>query len=72
MLHHIYKLIIGGTLFRAPIADDHARRILDLGCGTGLWCIEIADEQPNSMVIGTDLSAIQPEWVDEYHGRFNG
>lgn len=69
MLHHIYKLIIGGTLFRAPVADDHTRRILDLGCGTGLWCIEVADEHPNSMVIGTDLSAIQPEWVKEYHGR---
>lgn len=65
MLHHIYKLIIGGALYRAPFAGDHGGRVLDIGCGTGLYCIEIADEFPNSLVFGTDLSAIQPEWVRE-------
>ncbi|KEF57548.1 uncharacterized protein A1O9_05465 [Exophiala aquamarina CBS 119918] len=63
MRHHIYKLIIGGALFRAPIADNHALRTLDLGCGTGIWRIEIADEQPTALVIGTDLSPIQLERV---------
>ncbi|KAJ5987604.1 Secondary metabolism regulator laeA [Penicillium sp. IBT 35674x] len=35
-------------------------RILDLGCGTGLWCIEVANKYPDSFVVGTDLSPIQP------------
>ncbi|KAJ5936303.1 Secondary metabolism regulator laeA [Penicillium verhagenii] len=35
-------------------------RILDLGCGTGIWCIEVANKYPNSFVVGTDLAPIQP------------
>jgi len=66
MLHHVYKLIIGGALLRAPITPNQAQRILDLGCGTGMWCIERADEQPNATIIGTDLSPIQPEWVEKH------
>ncbi|RMJ29043.1 Methyltransferase [Aspergillus sp. HF37] len=60
--HHIYRLIVGGALTRAPIGPN-PRRVLDLGTGTGIWAIEMADEFPNSTVIGTDLSPIQPRWV---------
>ncbi|KAJ5753243.1 Secondary metabolism regulator laeA [Penicillium odoratum] len=35
-------------------------RILDLGCGTGIWCIEVANKYPDSFVVGTDLAPIQP------------
>ena len=37
--------------------------IVDLGTGTGLWAIQFADEHPESTVIGTDLSPIQPSLV---------
>jgi SAM-dependent methyltransferase len=64
MLHHIYKMIIGGALFRAPLNQTiRPQRVLDMGCGTGLYCIEFADEHPECLVIGTDLSPIQPDWV---------
>lgn len=39
------------------------QRVLDVGCGTGIWSIEFADEHPSAYVIGTDLSPIQPEQV---------
>jgi hypothetical protein len=29
----------------------------------GLWAIDVADEFPETMVIGTDLSPIQPSWI---------
>jgi SAM-dependent methyltransferase len=37
--------------------------VLDVGCGTGIWSIEFADEHPSAHVLGTDLSPIQPEEV---------
>ncbi|RMJ24772.1 Methyltransferase [Aspergillus sp. HF37] len=60
--HHIFRLCVGGALFRAPI-DATEARILDLGTGTGIWAIEMADEYPRANVHGTDLSPIQPGWV---------
>ncbi|APA09101.1 hypothetical protein SS1G_02992 [Sclerotinia sclerotiorum 1980 UF-70] len=60
--HHVFKLILGGKLFCAPI-DPNPQRILDIGTGTGLWAIECADEFVSAEVIGTDLSPIQPSWV---------
>jgi cyclopropane fatty-acyl-phospholipid synthase-like methyltransferase len=34
-----------------------------VGTGTGIWAIDIADELPDAVVVGTDLSPIQPDWV---------
>jgi SAM-dependent methyltransferase len=64
-MHHIFRLVLGGALYRVPIADGRPppERILDVGTGTGIWAIEMADEFPNATVIGTDLSPIQPGWV---------
>jgi ubiquinone/menaquinone biosynthesis C-methylase UbiE len=60
--HHIFRLTLNGNLFRAPIsATPH--RCLDVGTGTGIWAMEFADEFPGAVVIGTDLSPIQPQWV---------
>ena len=60
--HHIFRLILGGRLFRAPI-DANPQRVLDFGTGTGIWALDFADEFPSATVIGTDLSPIQPTWV---------
>ena len=55
-------MILGGKLFRAPIATP-PQRCLDIGTGTGIWAIDFADEFPSCQVLGTDLSPIQPPWV---------
>ncbi|KAF4446728.1 hypothetical protein F53441_9661 [Fusarium austroafricanum] len=60
--HHIYRLVLGGELYLAPIGDK-ANRVLDLGTGTGIWAIDFADEFPAAEVLGTDLSPIQPQWT---------
>jgi len=68
--HHIWRLLIQGALYTAPIkipepgdGDGSEFRILDLGCGTGIWAIDMADEHPRASVFGVDLSPIQPDWV---------
>ncbi|KAJ3458811.1 hypothetical protein MRS44_012920 [Fusarium solani] len=38
-------------------------RALDIGCGTGMWAIDFADEFPSCKVVGTDISPIQPGFV---------
>lgn len=60
--HHIFRLMLGGALFRAPIGPSPGR-VLDFGTGTGIWAIDFADEFPTSTVVGTDLSPIQPSWT---------
>ncbi|KAG9186337.1 hypothetical protein G6011_02893 [Alternaria panax] len=53
---------LDGKLYRAPIPKD-VHNVLDVGCGTGIWSIEFADEHPSARVLGTDLSPIQPAQV---------
>ncbi|KAK6360158.1 hypothetical protein TWF730_006310 [Orbilia blumenaviensis] len=59
--HHVMGLMQGGKLHGAPL--DNPQRILDLGTGTGIWAIEMADQYPGAHVVGNDLSPIQPRWV---------
>jgi predicted TPR repeat methyltransferase len=40
MHHHLATLLLKGKLHVAPIGTN-PQRILDLGCGTGIWAIDI-------------------------------
>ncbi|OCT50377.1 putative SAM dependent methyltransferase [Cladophialophora carrionii] len=60
--HNLYLKTLQNRLFIAPIGPDPSE-ILDLGTGSGLWAIEVADMYPSAIVTGTDLSPIQPTWV---------
>lgn len=60
--HHIFRLVLGGHLYRAPIPQS-PQHVLDIGTGTGIWAIDMADEFPSAVITGTDLSPIQPTWV---------
>ncbi|KAK6528493.1 hypothetical protein TWF281_009734 [Arthrobotrys megalospora] len=59
--HHVMCLIQKGELHGAPL--ENPQKILDIGTGTGIWAIEIADKYPMAHVVGNDLSPIQPRWV---------
>jgi cyclopropane fatty-acyl-phospholipid synthase-like methyltransferase len=43
--HHMFLILLGQKLHLAPIRDP--QRILDLGCGTGIWCIDMAEGTSN-------------------------
>lgn len=65
--HHKYTLLLRDRLFAAPIPDstfsDANSRILDLGTGTGIWAMDMADKYPNAEVMGVDIAATQPSFV---------
>ncbi|KAI5809436.1 S-adenosyl-L-methionine-dependent methyltransferase [Pyronema omphalodes] len=61
-MHHETMLqLLDYKLYLAPIEDP--KTIIDIGTGTGIWAIDMADTFPDSEVIGVDLSPIQPVWV---------
>ncbi|EDU51372.1 hypothetical protein PTRG_08453 [Pyrenophora tritici-repentis Pt-1C-BFP] len=59
--HHMFLILLGQKLHLAPVKDP--KRILDLGCGTGIWCMDMADEYPGAEILGVDLSPIQPQFT---------
>lgn len=77
MVHFIWRLVLRGEIFRAPIKEP--KNIVDLGTGTGIWACDAVrthhlqksskadylqgDMFPQSRVLGLDLSPIQPGWV---------
>ncbi|GME43346.1 putative methyltransferase domain-containing protein [Neofusicoccum parvum] len=62
MKHAMTVAVCGDKLHFAPIGA-HPGRILDLGTGTGIWCVDMGDMYPSAEVIGVDLSPIQPNFV---------
>ncbi|KAJ5580328.1 S-adenosyl-L-methionine-dependent methyltransferase [Penicillium hispanicum] len=61
MLHHVFRLTLNGELCQTRL--ENPQSMLDVGTGTGIWAIEMADEYPSAEVVGVDLSPIQPGWV---------
>ncbi|KAI9720896.1 MAG: hypothetical protein M1812_002735 [Candelaria pacifica] len=62
MKHHEMMLITRNRLHFSPIPDK-PQRILDIGTGTGIWAMQMADKYPSAEVVGTDLSPVQSDWV---------
>jgi ribosomal protein L11 methylase PrmA len=54
-LHHEIVLQLLGELHKAPIARN-PQRILDVGTGTGIWAIYMADKYPSAEGIDTQAS----------------
>lgn len=58
----MWRLVHNGALHMSPVPET-VKSVLDVGCGTGVWAIEFAEEHPHAHVIGTDLSPVQPDFV---------
>lgn len=49
-LHHAF-----GNHYLAPLSPE-TRTILDVGCGTGIWAIDVAQQFPQAQIIGVDIA----------------
>lgn len=61
--HNLFLLTFDDKLGNAPPNDKDAKvgRVLDVGTGTGIWCVDFGDEHPEAEILGVDLSATFPE-----------
>lgn len=62
MKHEQWRLILEDQLFLAPVAAEPTH-VLDLGTGSGIWAIDVADRYKGAEVLGVDLAAVQPTWT---------
>ncbi|KAH8660020.1 S-adenosyl-L-methionine-dependent methyltransferase [Xylariales sp. PMI_506] len=60
--HCKFWLLLGEKLHLAPL-PTHPQNILDLGTGSGIWAVDMADRHPSAEVIGVDTAAVQPTIV---------
>lgn len=60
--HCKLTLLLEDKLFIAPIGDN-PQNILDLGTGSGIWAMDVADTYPSAAVIGVDLAPTQPSMI---------
>ncbi|KYK58471.1 hypothetical protein DCS_05487 [Drechmeria coniospora] len=57
--HEMCIQLLDGKLGLAAVTSP--KHVLDIATGTGIWAIQYAQQNPDSEVIGTDLSSIQPK-----------
>ena len=71
--HFILRQVLQGNCF-APVHGllRKGGRVLDIGCGTGRWCYEIATCYPKTQVIGFDLEDVSSTSPAPLNYRFYG
>lgn len=62
MQHSKFLLLMNDELHLAPIVEA-PHKILDLGTGTGIWAIDMANRYPSAVVTGVDTAPVQATMV---------
>jgi SAM-dependent methyltransferase len=63
--HYMMRTILGGNI-AAPLSYVPST-VVDIGCGTGQWALEVAYEMPAAKVVGIDLTLPR---VDRSHPHY--
>jgi trans-aconitate methyltransferase len=66
--HNLFRATFGGKRYFSPLTSP--RRILDLGCGTGIWSMEISDYFSQAQVVGIDVNQIEPSESEPLNHHF--
>ncbi|KAJ3033364.1 hypothetical protein HDV00_006472 [Rhizophlyctis rosea] len=70
--HYVMKLQFKSN-FSAPVSSllhTPGAKVLDVGCGSGIWAFEMASDFPKSHITGFDLSPVQPSNVKPKNVEF--
>uniref|UniRef100_A0A1D1YNP8 Ubiquinone/menaquinone biosynthesis methyltransferase ubiE n=1 Tax=Anthurium amnicola TaxID=1678845 RepID=A0A1D1YNP8_9ARAE len=62
--HHYLSKLTWGNDFSAPVSEWLKQgnvKVLDMGCGTGLWLIDVASKFPTTQFIGVDILPLIPK-----------
>lgn len=47
-------MLLDGGLTHTVLPDDKPLEIIDIGCGTGIWAVEMGDAFPNATIRGIE------------------
>ncbi|KAJ3032320.1 hypothetical protein HDV00_007695 [Rhizophlyctis rosea] len=71
--HYIMGMLFQSN-FSAPVGrtlkSEDGARVLDLGCGSGIWAFETATEYPLASIQGMDISPVQPTTIKPRNVEF--
>lgn len=69
--HFMLKNAFGGCVY-PPITDTLkvGGHVLDVGCGSGSWCMDVAHEFPNANFLGIDIIPSFPESIYPSNCKF--
>ncbi|CEP07475.1 hypothetical protein [Parasitella parasitica] len=73
-MHYILKATFHGN-FAAPVYSllenpNHKTKVLDIGCGSGTWILELATEFPNTEFYGIDNCPLFPNHIKPNNSHF--
>ena len=57
--HRLCYAVLDNNLFMSEIELPEGAKVLDLGCSSGIWAIEMAEKYPHATVIGMDIRSLQ-------------
>ena len=60
--HYALRALLKGN-YSAPLRVLAPKQILDVGCGTGRWCRDLANDCPEASITGLDLEAQWPTTI---------
>jgi len=73
-LHYMFRNTWQGDNFRAPgvheLLEKGSAKALDIGCGPGLWVLELASAYPRSEFTGLDISPVFPTAIKPSNASF--
>ncbi|RHZ81966.1 hypothetical protein Glove_115g23 [Diversispora epigaea] len=70
-IYYHFKLIFDEN-YSAPVREylENGCKVLDLGCGIGIWVCELATKFPNSNFMGVDMMPVYPSEIKPVNAEF--